>query len=91
MSKPLLPEKSSLAEKLKGRIGIFVLGAFCLGYGIVQLRAQGPYVYYSHRGLPVYPGGVIALGILLLVLAFVPAGKWLEKLTTIKKRKTRPH
>jgi len=87
MSKPSRPVKSSFAEKLKGRIGIFLLGALCVGYGILKLRARGPFVYFNDRGLPVYPGGVIAIGILLLVLTLVPGGKWLERLTSIKKRK----
>jgi hypothetical protein len=90
MSNPLPPAKSSLAEKRKGRMGIFVLGAFCVGYGILKLRAQGPSGYYNDRGLPLYPGGVIALGIVLGVVAFVPAGKWLERFTAIKRtRKNR--
>lgn len=79
--------KSTRMENIKGRIGLLLAGAFALGYGFLKLHAHGPLVYFNSRGLPLYPGGVIALGIFLIVVAFVPGGKWIERLASTQQKK----
>lgn len=87
MSQRLQHTKSVRAENIKSRIGLLLVGAFMLSYGLLELRADGLFVYFNSRGLPHYPGGVIALGIFLIVIAFVPIGKWVKRLASTKPRR----
>jgi hypothetical protein len=85
MSKPTKVAKP--ASKTKARIAVFAAGLFIAVYGYLYFRAQGALPYLNSRGQPVFPGGVIVIGILLMVAACIPSGKWTERLFTTREKK----
>ncbi len=76
--------------KLKIRIGIFALGAFTFCYGLAQFHRVGVFPYLNMKMQPVFPVGTMIGGVLLILLAFLPAGRWIERVFTSKpQRKAR--
>jgi len=74
--KPVAPAKRA-AYGLKRRLQVAGLGALTVAIGMYQL-SRGFFLVIEHHGMPVYAAALIATGVLLLLLAVIPAA-WLER------------
>lgn len=70
--------------KLKHRIGIFAAGLFFLLYGLLKARQYGVFPYLNYWKQPVYPIGVEIGAVILMALACLPTGTWLNRMFSTK-------
>ena len=73
--------------KLKHRLGLFVFGIFTSLYGLTRWQKYGVFPYLNRKLQPMYPAGVIMLGVVLAALAFLPSGRWISELMSGKQRR----
>ena len=58
--------------KFRYRVMFLALGAFILGCGWTLLIKYGVFPFLNHKMQPVYPIGVVIIGVILMALAFLP-------------------
>lgn len=79
------------AMKLKHRFGLFAGGGVMLLYGFEVWQRYGVFPYRGlHYFQPVFPVGVIVVGLLVAILAFLPSGNWVYRRIG-QKRDPQPH
>ncbi len=66
--------------KLKHRMGIFAAGLFFLVYGLLKARQYGVFPYLNYWKQPGYPIAVEIAGAIMMGVAFLPTGAWLNRL-----------
>jgi uncharacterized membrane protein len=74
--------------KLKHRIGIFLSGALLVFAGLGKFQQFGVFPYHDRWMQPVYPAGVIAVGLFVGLLAFLPGGEWMERILRGRRQHT---
>ena len=76
-------------RKLKNRAILVLFGAFLVWYGLAKLHHYGVFPYPNWIRQPVFPAGVVTLGILLIALGLFFSGEWVYRL--FKSRRPQPH
>jgi hypothetical protein len=73
-----------------GRLSLLALGAILVTYGI-QMLHRGIFVYQNawYRGT-VYSAGIVATGVFVGLLAFLPPATWVDRWTARKKKHQQP-
>jgi hypothetical protein len=64
-----------------------VVGVFLVWVGLGKLHQFGPYATPGLRGQQMFPGSVIAMGIVFMLIPLLPSGKWVDRL--IRGRQTK--
>ncbi len=70
--------------KLKYRLRIFYVGLFFLIYGLLKARQYGVFPYLNYWNQPVYPVAVEIGAVILMAMACLPTGKWLNGIFSTK-------
>ena len=66
------------------RILFFTFGLFTIFYGLVQM-SRGAFSYQNSIRQAVFAPGVVAIGLVLAALSFLPAGEWIYRRITTRK------
>lgn len=53
-------------------------GVFLLFYGLMEYRRLGIFPYLNYKMQPVFPVGTTIVGGIFVLVAFLPAGRWLS-------------
>lgn len=69
----------------KARFGLIVTGLLLMGYGY-QLMQMGKFTYRNYYGQTLFSAGTIALGVLVVVCALLPATRWVYPRISTKAR-----
>jgi len=72
---------------LKARAGLFLTGLAVVLYGYVMWHKHGIFPYLNSKMQPMYPAGVIAVGVVIGMLAFLPSGGWVYRSISTKPRR----
>jgi hypothetical protein len=76
--------------KVRHRLVIALAGVCLSLYGFGMMK-RGLFVYQNHYAMTLYSPGVIAIGVFLCLLAFLPPASWIYELTgksrEVKNRK----
>lgn len=73
--------------KLKARTGLMAGGVFLLFYGLMEYRRLGTFPYLNYKMQPVFPVGTMIVGGIFVLVAFLPADRWVERMFSLKPRR----
>jgi hypothetical protein len=65
--------------RAKQRLVIALAGAIVSLYGLGMMQ-RGHFIYQNHYAMTLYSPGVIAIGVFLFLLAFLPPASWVYRL-----------
>jgi hypothetical protein len=77
--------------KIRDRLLFILGGLLAIIAGYEKAQQSGPIGPLDFRGQQRFPGSAIGIGIFLIIVGVLPAGKWLERLTSIKTKQDRHH
>ncbi len=73
-------------ERSKNRAILILSGAWMVWYGWAKLQTQGVFPYYNVWRQPVFPAGVIVIGVFIITLGLFFSGDWVYRLFKTRHR-----
>ena len=69
---------TSRIKTFKSRASVFLTGVVVLIYGLVKYQQHGAFPYLNWQSQPLFPLGVVGIGVVISTLACLPE-RWVSK------------